>query len=103
MATTSQTIFQIEPSFLAWKQRLSMQRHKQVVIASVLVLLIALTSWRCEVHIATFLAGIGKGIPLIGMFFPPDWSGLSGLIQPMGVTIVVAIIATIFGMLLSLP
>jgi phosphonate transport system permease protein len=103
MATSSQAAFQIQPSFLAWKQRLAMQRHKQVVIALIMVVLIALTSWRCEVNIPTFLAGIGKGIPLIGMFFPPDWSGLAGLIQPMAVTIVVAIIATIFGMLLSLP
>jgi phosphonate transport system permease protein len=103
MATSSQAAFQIQPSFLAWKQRLAMQRHKQVVIALIMVVLIALTSWRCEVNIPTFLAGIGKGIPLIGMLFPPDWSGLAGLIQPMAVTIVVAIIATIFGMLLSLP
>jgi phosphonate transport system permease protein len=103
MATSSQAAFQIQSSFLAWKQCLSTQRRKQVIVAAILVLLIALTSWRCEVNLAMFLAGIGKGIPLIGMFFPPDWSGLAGLIQPMAVTIVVAIIATIFGMLLSLP
>jgi phosphonate transport system permease protein len=37
------------------------------------------------------------------MFFPPDWSAFREMLQPLAVTMVMAIIATILGVLLSLP
>ena len=80
-----------------------MQRHKQVGIALVLVLLIAITAWRCEVNLQTFITGFHKGLPIIGMFFPPEWVGLADMLAPMGVTIVLAILATMLSMVLSLP
>jgi phosphonate transport system permease protein len=89
--------------FLEWKKSIAGQRGKQAVIALVLVLLVALTSWRCNVDVQSFITGINKGIPLVGMFFPPEWSGMAGMLQPLGVTTVMAMVATILGMCLSLP
>jgi phosphonate transport system permease protein len=37
------------------------------------------------------------------MFFPPEWSGMAGMLQPLAVTAVMAMAATILGMCLSLP
>jgi phosphonate transport system permease protein len=103
MATSNLVAFPLHPPFLEWKHRIAAQRGKQALVGIVLALLVAVTAWRCEVHMGTFLTGIGKGIPVVGMFFPPEWSGLVGMLQPVGVTIVLAIIATILGMCFSLP
>lgn len=89
--------------FLEWKKGIAHQRVKQAALAIGLIALVALTSWRCEVHLATFVEGIDKGLPLAGMFFPPEWSGLLGMLQPLAVTAVMAMAATILGMCLSLP
>jgi phosphonate transport system permease protein len=69
----------------------------------ILVSLLTLTAWRCEVHLSTFATGIVKGLPLVELFFPPEWSASLGMLQPLAVTTVVAIIATILGMIFSLP
>jgi phosphonate transport system permease protein len=37
------------------------------------------------------------------MFFPPDWTAFSSLLQPIGVTTAIAMAATTVGMFLSLP
>jgi phosphonate transport system permease protein len=103
MATSSLVSFRLDPPLLEWKKRITVQRGKQAVAGIVIVLLAALSWWRCQVHLSSFIMGIDKGIPLVGLFFPPDWSGLAGMLQPMGITLVIAIIATILGMCLSLP
>jgi phosphonate transport system permease protein len=97
------TPFRQELPFLEWKRGIAGQRLKQAAIAGVLLVLVALTAWRCEVHMKTFVLGIDKGLPLVGMFFPPEWSGMVGMLQPLGVTTVMAMAATILGMCLSLP
>jgi phosphonate transport system permease protein len=89
--------------FLEWKRRTASQLFKQVVIAGILAALVLLTAWRCEVHLQTFLTGINKGLPLAGMFFPPEWSAAIAMLPPLGVTTVMALAATILGMCLSLP
>jgi phosphonate transport system permease protein len=89
--------------FLEWKKSIAGQRGKQAVIALVLVLLVALTAWRCNVDVQSLVTGIDKGLPLVGMFFPPDWSSLVSMLQPLAVTVVMAMAATILGMCLSLP
>jgi phosphonate transport system permease protein len=103
MATSSIPDLRLEPPFVEWKKSLAIQRNKQIAIVSILALLVAVTSWRCEVNVKSFVTGIHKGIPLIGMFFPPEWASIPSMMQPMAVTIVLAIIATILGMCFSLP
>ncbi len=89
--------------FLEWKKGLAGQRWKQGIIALLITVLTAFAAWRCNVDPASLVAGIGKGVSLIGMFFPPDWSALPEMMQPIAVTAVMAMIATILGMCLSLP
>ena len=113
MGSSSKEFFRQEPpildskfldwKFLEWKKSIAGQRGKQAVIALVLVLLVALTAWRCNVDVQSFITGINKGFPLVGMFFPPEWSGMADMLQPLGVTTVMAMAATILGMCLSLP
>jgi phosphonate transport system permease protein len=92
-----------EQPFLEWQKGITRQRGKQVAIVVGLAALIALTSWRCEVHLETFILGLRKGIPLVGMFFPPEWKGFVGMLQPLAITTVMAAAATILGMCFSLP
>lgn len=92
-----------EQPFLEWKKGIAIQRGKQTAIVIVLCLLIGISSWRCEVHLQAFLLGIDKGLPLIGMFFPPEWSGMAAMIPQLGITAVMALAATLLGMCLSLP
>jgi phosphonate transport system permease protein len=110
---TSKEFIQQEPSvldkkfldwkFLEWKRSIAGQRWKQAAIATLLALLIAFSAWRCNVDLRSFVLGIDKGIPLVGMFFPPDLSSLTSMLQPLAVTVVMAMAATILGMCLSLP
>lgn len=103
MATLTTHELRLTPPFIEWKNSLAMQRKKQWMIFCILALLVAVTAWRCEVNVKSFVTGIHKGIPLFGMFFPPEWSSCASMIQPMAVTIVLAIIATLLGVSLSLP
>jgi phosphonate transport system permease protein len=91
------------PQFLEWKKDLAGQRGRQVVIACVLTGLVVFSAWRCGVTVKAFAAGIGKGLGLISMFLPPDWGALASMLQPITVTTLIAILATILGMCLSLP
>jgi phosphonate transport system permease protein len=89
--------------FLEWRKGVVSKRWKQTVTAIALVLLMGLASHLCEVHWTAFLLGIRKGIPIVRMFFPPEWSGTTTMLQPLGITAGMALIATIMGMCLSLP
>jgi phosphonate transport system permease protein len=93
----------LELPFLEWKRSIAEKRWKQAAIVGGLAALTVLAAWRCDVNVASLATGIGKSISLIGMFFPPEWSSLGEMIQPLGVTAVMALIATIMGMCLSLP
>lgn len=88
---------------LEWKQELGAQRRRWIAVAFLLVVLTVFAAWRCNVELRGFVAGIGKCISLLEMFFPPDWSSLSAMMQPIAVTTVMALIATLLGMCLSLP
>jgi len=93
----------VEPPFLEWRTRLVRQRWRQVATGGTIALLVAITAWRCQVNLASFLLGIDKGVPIFGLFFPPDWASLPSMLKPMLVTLVLAMIATILGIVLSVP
>jgi phosphonate transport system permease protein len=89
--------------FLDWKRGRMALRWKQAVAATLLAVLTGLAAWRCNVHVRGFAAGMGKGAALLEMFFPPDWSSLGEMMQPLAVTTVMALIGALLGMCLSLP
>src|ERR1700677_288168 len=103
MSASSTVSLAQETPFLEWKRGIAGQRSKQAAIAAGIALLVALSAWRCDVNLAVLVKGLAKGISLLGMFFPPEWSGLPDMMQPIGVTAVMAMIATVTGMCLSLP
>lgn len=88
---------------LEWKRGLATQRRRRVAAALALAALTLIAAWRCDVNFSVFAAGIGKSVSLLGMFFPPDWSSLADMMQPTAVTTVMALIATLLGIFLSLP
>ncbi len=88
---------------LEWKQGHAVQRRRWLVAALLLAALTALAVWRCNVDLRSLTTGIDKAFSMLGMFFPPDWSSLSDMLQPIAVTTVMALIGTILGMCLSLP
>jgi phosphonate transport system permease protein len=69
----------------------------------VLLVLIVLASRVCGANPAAFVMGIGKGLSLLRLFFPPSWSDFPAMLQPIGVTVVMAFSATVLGTLLSVP
>jgi phosphonate transport system permease protein len=92
-----------EQAFIAWKDGVAKRRAKQIIAMLVLSFLTVITAWRCGVDAKSFITGINKGIPLMGMFFPPTWSSLLDMLPPIGVTTAMAMLATLMGMCLSLP
>jgi phosphonate transport system permease protein len=78
-------------------------RVRQVIIVAVLLILVVLASRVCGVDLKSFTEGISKGLSLLQLFFPPQWSAFPDMVQPIAVTIVMALAATIIGTLLSVP
>lgn len=103
MQSTPMLPLQQEQPLVAWKQGVARRHGRQALIIAVLMLLTLLSAWRCGVSLKALTEGIGKGLSLIGLFFPPEWSALPAMLQPIGVTVVMALAATIFGTCLSLP
>jgi len=62
-----------------------------------------LAAIRCNVNPSDFARGIAKALPLLGMFYPPEWSAFARMVQPIGVTIMLALLATLLGTCLSVP
>lgn len=93
----------VEQSIEARRRDLAGRRLKQVGLGTLLLILTALAAKVCGVNPVTFVTGIAKGLALLGLFFPPAWSDFPGLLQPMGVTVVMALTATLLGTLLSVP
>jgi phosphonate transport system permease protein len=89
--------------FVEWKKGALSKRWKQTATAIGLVLSMGLASHICEVHLTSLFLGIHKGFPIVGMFVPPQWSAAAGMVQPLGITAGMALVATILGMCLSLP
>lgn len=92
-----------ELPLVQWKNGKAAQRRRRSAAILTVVALTLLSAWRCNVDLQAFVTGIGKGGSLLELFFPPDWSSLPDMLQPLAVTAVMALIATLLGMCLSLP
>jgi phosphonate transport system permease protein len=103
MASPVEVSMRQEPQFQEWKRGGVGQRAKQAAMGVLLLALTALAAWRCNVNSRSLFKGFDKLIPLMGFFFPPDWAGLVGMLQPLAVTVVLALTATILAMCFSLP
>jgi phosphonate transport system permease protein len=103
MASASMLPIRQERPFLEWKKGIADQRGRQAVSACVLAGLVVFAAWRSGVSIGAFATGMIKGLSLVGMFFPPDWSALASMLPAITVTAMIAMASTILGMCLSLP
>lgn len=70
-----------------------------VLLFAGLVLIAARLS---EVNLADLIKGAHKGLSLLTLFFPPEWSALQDMLQPAVVTIVICLVATPIGAVISL-
>ncbi|MEN9842131.1 MAG: phosphonate transporter, permease protein PhnE, partial [Verrucomicrobiota bacterium] len=76
--------------------------RRPLLIASVLVPLIVLSAWLCQVRLSGVVDGLSKGFEVLRFFFPPDWSSLQEMAGPALITVLLAALATPLGVILSL-
>jgi len=62
-----------------------------------------LSAFRCNVSPSDFARGIGKALPLLAMFYPPEWSAFARMVRPIGITLELALVGTVLGTCLSVP
>ena len=80
----------------------SLKRYRKFILP--IILLLAVTegaSIVCKADFTSLREGILKGVRVIGFLFPPDWSALGEMMQPAFQSIIMAILGTVFGTLLS--
>ncbi len=78
------------------------RRHRRsATIFVVLSLLVTWAAWQCQVSFGELGRGFIKLGEVAGFFFPPTWSALPDMIEPVMVTLLLAAIATPFGVVLS--
>lgn len=89
------------PTYTA--QVTKMRRYRRLIFPFALCAAAILASARAaEVSVHDFFTGIGKGLGLLRLFFPPDWSALPEMIEPAIATIVICLAATPLGSAISL-
>jgi phosphonate transport system permease protein len=85
------------------KPQFSLRRYSRHIVPALgTAALIAATAWECEVSWTDLARGIAKGLSLLSLFFPPDWSAFSEMVRPALVTILICLVATPIGALLSI-
>src|SRR5262245_48270636 len=70
--------------------------------AALLAALVTLAAWRAEVNLHDLVTGLGKGLSMLGLFFPPAWDAFPQMIHPALVTVLIAATATPIGALCSI-
>jgi phosphonate transport system permease protein len=96
--TTSST----EP--LQWTAtRTTVSGKRLLGYSAVLVALVIPACLVCGASISALSSGITKGLSLLNLFFPPAWSEFPAMLQPILMTVVMAMSSTVFGTLLSIP
>ena len=74
---------------------------RRLTIAAAVGGLVWISAVLCKVDLACFLPGLLKGAEVLRFFFPPEWSALVEMLQPAGVTVLLAAVATPLGVVLS--
>jgi len=69
---------------------------------AVLAVVVAFAARRCEVNGADLIKGLGKGVDLFRLFFPPDWDAFPRMLAPAMMTVLVAAVATPIGAVCSI-
>lgn len=81
----------------------SVRRYRRYVRpVGILLALIVFAAWRCEVNLGDLTKGIGRGLTMLGLFFPPAWRAFPDMIEPAMVTVLLAATATPLGALCSI-
>ena len=75
--------------------------RKPLLVLLVLGGLVVVSARLCKVDLAEFVPGLAKGVEVLRVFFPPDWSSLQEMVGPALVTVLLAAVATPLGVLLS--
>jgi len=84
-------------------QDFSLRRYrKRLLPLSILLLLVILSARVCGVSGEGLRSGIIKGYAFLGHLFPPDWAAFPEMIGPAFESVVIALLATFFGVFLSL-
>ena len=74
---------------------------KNMAIVSLLALISVITSVKVDFSMLNLLDGIPKGAQFVMDIFPPDWSAFQDLVMPALETIILALLATVVGSILS--
>ncbi len=81
----------------------SFKRYRKLLIPILVIAILTYIAGRlCRFSWSELAEGIPKGLILIKMMVPPDWSAFGEMIQPAVETVVIAIIATVIGSVLSI-
>jgi phosphonate transport system permease protein len=84
-------------------QDYSLRRYRRYVRpVSGLLVVIAIAAWHTEVSLGDLITGFGKGLTMLGLFFPPAWDAFPLMVVPALVTVLVAATATPIGAVCSI-
>jgi phosphonate transport system permease protein len=76
--------------------------RNRLIITLVVLIFVYVSAVSCKVDFGLLISGIPDGINFISNMLPPDLSAVKDLIKPAFDTIIFALLATIFGSILSL-
>ena len=87
---------------MTWRE-FSFLRYKRYLLpAAVFTTLVAVSGYLSEVNLTDLWKGIFKGISLLALFLPPDWSASKEMIQSAIVTVLICLVATPIGAVFSI-
>lgn len=85
------------------RSEFSMHRYgRRLPAVAIFAALVLGAAYLSEVNLADFLKGITRGLSLLSFFLPPDWSAFADMARPALVTIVICLVATPIGAVLSI-
>ena len=92
----------VEPADMKITAMKALARYRSYLLpVGILALLLWGGAIVCRVDLATLVAGIPRGIDLLGHMFPPAWEAFPGLMGPALITVQIAFVGTVFGVLLA--
>lgn len=87
---------------MTWSE-FSFERYRRYLpAAAVFTVAVAASAYLSEVSLTDLRRGILKGLSLLTLFFPPDWSACKDMLQPALVTLVICLVATPIGAAFSI-